>query len=153
MKHLPIRPLIAATALAAAATAAATQPFPLPVSLRPTADEFGRLTVLNANNDAKQWQYDEDEQCIFYAYSSTKDADDWVFVPVELTAGHSWLKVSVEALATGASGWYDENFELALGESPDAASMRTVLEQTVDSDEFMLYGTEFPNSISGTAGR
>ena len=151
MKHLPIRPLIAATALAAAATAAATQPFPLPVSLRPTADEFGRLTVLNANNDAKQWQYDEDEQCIFYAYSSTKDADDWVFVPVELTAGHSWLKVSVEALATGASGWYDENFELALGESPDAASMRTVLEQTVDSDEFMLYGTEFPNSISGTA--
>ena len=89
MKHLPIRPLIAATALAAAATAAATQPFPLPVSLRPTADEFGRLTVLNANNDAKQWQYDEDEQCIFYAYSSTKDADDWVFVPVELTAGHS----------------------------------------------------------------
>ena len=56
MKHLPIHPLIAATALAAAATAAATQPFPLPVSLRPTADEFGRLTVLNANNDAKQWQ-------------------------------------------------------------------------------------------------
>ena len=38
-----------------------------------------------------------------------------------------------------------------LGESPDAASMRTVLEQTVDSDEFMLYGTEFPTPISGTA--
>lgn len=133
--HLMLSAMLTASASAFAAEGD-VQPFTLPMSLRPTLAEFERFTTLNANNDTREWQFNEDENCIYYSYSSTKDADDWVFIPFELSAGDTYLKVSVEALASGVAQWYDENFELAIGGSATAASMRTILTKTVDQDTY-----------------
>ncbi len=148
-----LRSLILGATVVCAVTASAAdevQPFTLPMSLQPTQAEFDRFTTLNANNDLKEWQFNDEENFIYYAYSSTKDADDWVFIPVTLTAKDTYLKVSIEALASGASGYYDENFELAIGSAADAASMRTILTKTVDKDAFTAYETTFSNTITGT---
>lgn len=148
--HLMLSAMLTASASAFAAEGD-VQPFTLPMSLRPTLAEFERFTTLNANNDTREWQFNEDENCIYYSYSSTKDADDWVFIPFELSAGDTYLKVSVEALASGVAQWYDENFELAIGGSATAASMRTILTKTVDQDTYTPYETTFSNDITGTA--
>ena len=127
------------------------QPFTLPISLQPTQDEFDRFTIENSNNDIKTWSYDATENNLYYTASATKDADDWLFIPVTLSEKDTYLKVSVEALASGAAGWYDENFELAIGASASSSSMRTILTKTVDQDVFTAYETTFSNDIPGPA--
>ena len=127
------------------------QPFTLPMSLQPTQEEFDRFVIENTNNDSKTWSYNATDSCIYYTFSSTKDANDWVFIPVTLTSNDNYLKVSIEALASGASSWYDEKFELAIGSAASSTSMRAFLTQTVDNDAYTTYETTFSNSITGSA--
>ena len=152
MKNPFLRRLMFGISMIGAATAIAAeevQPFSLPMSLQPSQAEFDRFATLNANNDAKEWHYNEEEGYIYYSYSSTKDADDWVFIPVVLTEKDTYLKVALDALATGASGWYDESFDIAIGASADPGAMRTIMPVTVDKDIFSTFETSFPNEISG----
>ena len=153
MKMSLLKSMLCAVAVgtAASAMAADPQPFTLPMNLKPTLSEFERFTTLNANNDVREWAYDEDGSCLKYSYSSTKDADDWVFIPVTLTAADTYLKVSVDALASGAASWVDEKFQLAIGADAAAASMSVVLNQTVDKGEYTAYSTTFANTLTGTA--
>lgn len=127
------------------------QPFTLPLSLQPTQEEFDRLIIENTNNDSKTWSYNATDSCLYYTFSSTKDADDWVFIPVTLSSKDNYLKVSVEALASGASNWYDEKFEIAIGSEASPTSMHTILTNTVDNDTYTTYQTTFSNDITGTA--
>lgn len=126
------------------------QPFTLPVSLQPTLEEFGRFTLQNANRDLTEWQFSEDENCIFYSSSAVNNADDWVFIPVEFSAADTYLKISVEALATGGF-WYDESLELAVGPAAEASSMRTILTRTVELEDYSVFETTFANDVDGMA--
>lgn len=142
---------LVAMGAAATAFAAEVQPFAMPVNITPTQSEYDRFTVVNANGDLREWSFDADNSCIKYNYSSTRDADDWVFIPVTLTAADTYLKVSVEALATGASSWYDEKFEIAIGATATAADMHQVLNQTVSNGSYTTYEATFANTLTGTA--
>ena len=98
---------IAATVLVASAD---TEPFTLPMNLAPTAAEFERFARLDANNDKNQWTYDDYNACLSYKGNSNK-ANDWVFIPFKVTSSDTSLKASVDALATGADGWFYEKFK------------------------------------------
>ncbi len=147
MKNSRLRSIfLGATALCTLAAVADVQPFSLPVSVQPTQEEFDRFTILNANADVKGWTFEESH--IAYNYSSTLDADDWVFIPVNFAAADTYLKASLEAMATGDS-WYKETYELALGTQPTADAMTVVNTTVVGSDAYTTYEAMFANSVTG----
>lgn len=152
MNHYLRTMLLSAALTAASATMLAeTQPFTLPVDILPTPDEFARFTTLNANGDAKEWNFDKDKYELYYSYNSSKAADDWIFIPVTVTAADTYLKVSLEALSSGANSWYWEHFELATGTEASPEAMTVVMKDTkVDYNTFTKYETFFPNETTGT---
>lgn len=137
---------IAATALIASAE---TEPFTLPMDLAPTQAEFERFVRLDANNDGNQWTFDDYNGCISYK-GNKNTGNDWVFIPFEVSSSDTNLKASVEALATGANGWYYEKFELAVGNEATPESMTVILTKEVDTASYAEVSESFTNSVSGT---
>ena len=137
---------IAATALVASAD---TEPFTLPMNLAPTAAEFERFARLDANNDGNQWTYNDYNACLSYK-GNNKNANDWVFIPFKVTSSDTSLKASVDALATGADNWYNEKFELAVGNEATPEAMTVILSKEVDTSTYAEVAASFTNSISGT---
>lgn len=137
---------IAATAIIANA---ATEPFPLPMDLPPTAAEFEKFVRLDANSDENQWIFDENNGCISYKGNKNK-ANDWVFIPFAVSSSDTNLKASVEALATGANGWIFEKFELAVGDEATPEAMTVILTKEVQTASYAAVETSFTNSTGGT---
>lgn len=137
---------IAATALIASAE---TEPFTLPMNLAPTEAEFERFVRLDANNDGNQWTFDDYNGCLSYK-GNKNTGNDWVFIPFEVSSSDTNLKASVDALATGAAGWYYEKFELAVGNEATPESMTVILTKEVDTASYAEVSESFSNSTSGT---
>ena len=71
------------TFMAAAATVAATAQDIYKTDFS-TEDEFLKWTVIDANEDNTTWKFDAEgsQSHVYYPYSATNQADDWLVSPV-----------------------------------------------------------------------
>ncbi len=84
-------------------------------------DNFGLHTVLDVNGDGKTWNYNESKGCTVYLYSTSSDADDWLFSPgIKLEGGKAY-KIKVMAASNSAN--YPERIEVKAGTTPSVAGM------------------------------
>lgn len=87
-------------------------------------DEFAKWTVIDANADGVTWIYDAEgsQSKVFYAYSSSNDADDWFISPeiMPTTTG----KLMVKYTTYGTS--YGEKLEVYTGATPTVEGMTTL---------------------------
>ena len=70
------------TFMAAAATVAATAQDIYKTDFS-TEDEFQKWTVIDANEDGATWKFDAEgsQSHVYYPYSATNQADDWLVSP------------------------------------------------------------------------
>lgn len=111
------------------------QPLSLPLSIRPTAEEFLLMTTTDANGDGYGWHYvgevtDPDFPCLDsdYSHSLTEPADDWLFLPpVVLDDTEAFYNFKLWAKGRMTQLQPDEYFEVFLGTQPLAESMTQCL--------------------------
>lgn len=107
----------------------------LPLSIRPTEEEFLLMTTLDANGDGYGWHYvgdvtDPDFPCLDsdYSHSQTEPADDWLFLPpVMLDNTESFYNFTLWAKGRMTQLQPDEYFEVCIGKEPLPEAMITVL--------------------------
>ena len=95
-------------------------PYPLPMSIEPTEDEFNWCKVINVNGDEKTWEFYTygSQNSVRYSYNSTKEADDWFVLPVvQLEKGV--YQFSLDA----TPGYSKESYEIGLGKEATAESL------------------------------
>lgn len=115
------------------------QPLSEPVSLTPTAQQVKLFTLINNNNDTKEWTYDESEKAFWLQYSSSMASDDYIVLPPVLISDISkFHKFSFDAWVEGMSFWgmtftYPETLEVWIGKEPTAEGLTTMVMST---DEF-----------------
>lgn len=110
-------------------------PYTLPVSFTPTEKESRVFTVVNANNDNKSISFEYVDlgsstfSAFAYSYSSSNDADDWLFLPaVAFTDINAVYEFDFNAFKEQK---YQENFEVKLCTAPDpATAISTLIEDT-----------------------
>lgn len=107
------------------ATRKCPTPMTLPVTLTPDEDEFLWCQVINSNDDTNTWEYcstgtPEPEGGAFrYNYSWTKNADDWLILPVtEFPAGAFEVTVS-----TGTK-FSAESYEICWASEPTPEALQ-----------------------------
>ncbi len=85
-----------------------------------TEDEFKKWTVIDANGDGTTWKFDTggSQSHVFYTYSSSNQANDWLISP-ELTAAKTG-KVMVNYTTYGTS--YGEKMVVYTGNSTDTTA-------------------------------
>ena len=99
-------------------------PFSLPADFTFNADILDLCTIVNSNNDNFQWNYDSQKAAMYYSYGS-KDADDWLFLPMtSFTDTNALYEVAVSAFTR--MEFYNEAFEIGYGTSPDPSAMTVV---------------------------
>lgn len=90
-----------------------------------SADALNLWTIIDVNNDTKTWKYQTSSKSVYYGYSSTKDADDWLITPpIKLKAGITY-KLTYKTKA--ASATYPESLKVTLGDGSSASAQTTVL--------------------------
>lgn len=115
------------------------QPLSEPVSLTPTAQQVKLFTLINNNNDTKEWTYDESEKAFWLQYNSRMASDDYIVLPPVLISDVSkFHKFSFDAWVEGMSFWgmtftYPETLEVWIGKEPTAEGLTTMVMST---DEF-----------------
>lgn len=116
--------------------------FNLPVSLAPTSAEASNFIILDCNGDEKTWTSTGAK--MQYSYHSRNNADDWFFIPINLTEADGLLSVSYKANVQSS---YPECFEVAFGAEPTPSAMQ-VFE---DVDNFKeTQGQAFSNIVAIT---
>lgn len=94
-----------------------TTVYSVPVTFKPTAEQFSKCTVLDNNGDSKTWTLDQggtDNACFKYTFSSSNVADDWCFLPpVEMIQGQ--YKITY----TYKTNNYNENFVIFIGQGTE----------------------------------
>lgn len=110
--------LLTATFLAASAAMDAQNYYSTDFS---SEEEFGKWTVVDANADGATWKYDGDgsQSKVYYPYSATNQADDWLISP-EITVPESG-KVMVSYITYGTS--YGESMEVYTGSGNTVGDM------------------------------
>lgn len=80
------------------------------------ADEFAKWTVVDANNDGVTWVYDAEgsQSKVFYAYSSSNVADDWLISPAITPTATGKLMVQYTTYGTS----YGEKLAVYTGNAP-----------------------------------
>lgn len=110
--------LLTLTALAASVAASAQTFYSTDFA---TEDEFGKWTVIDSNGDGATWKFDADgsQSHVYYPYSATNVADDWLISPAitPTTTG----KVMVKYTTYGTS--YGEKLEVYTGANPTVEGM------------------------------
>ncbi|RRD02762.1 choice-of-anchor J domain-containing protein [Prevotella sp. OH937_COT-195] len=112
-----------------------------------TEEKFGELTVIDANNDSKTWEYYVSQKCAAYKYHSTNQGDDWLITPgIKLVAGKSY-NFSVELAAGLAS--FPESFEIKMVKADDTPTANAlnggteiVTKKTIENNKYTAYGKE-----------
>ena len=88
-----------------------------------TEDEFKQWTVIDSNGDDKTWSFSADAtpSKVFYSYSSTKQADDWLISPDITPTEDGPLMVKY----TYKGSYYGENMEVYTGQghTPEAVNI------------------------------
>lgn len=103
------------------------QPFNLPVSFEPDAQEAGLFTIIDNNNDAKAWTYNapaEGAPDFRITYNSRLASDDYLILPpVIINDTKNLCEFTFNAWA--GSTTYVEKLEVWIGQENTAAGMTT----------------------------
>lgn len=87
------------------------------------------VTIIDANNDGRTWQYDAANKCARMMYSLTLDMDDWIVTPpLYLEKGKAYTFSS--DFRNYDATKYPEKAEVKMGRQPTAAAMTTTLVET-----------------------
>lgn len=114
------------------------QPLNEPVYLTPSAQEAGLFTLINNNNDAKAWTYNESEEAFSLQYNSAKASDDYIVLPPVLISDNSkFHKFSFDSWVYAMEFWgmtftYPERMEVWIGQEPTAEGLTTKVMTTED---------------------
>ena len=83
-----------------------------------TEEEFNSWVVVNANNDDKTWTFDAagDPGRVFYSYSGSSAADDWLISPAITSTETGTLAINI--IVKGSS--YTEKLEVFYGSAQTA---------------------------------
>ena len=86
-----------------------------------TEEEFNSWVVVNANNDDKTWTFDAagDPGRVFYSYSGSSAADDWLISPAITSTETGTLAINI--IVKGSS--YTEKLEVFYGSAQTAEAM------------------------------
>lgn len=98
-----------------------------------TEDEFNSWTIINANNDDRQWFWEGNDLAACYRMSTEQAADDWYISPtISLTSGKQYtLKAKM--------GIYHstENITITMGKGNTVESQNIILLDTAYTDPYM----------------
>lgn len=124
--------------------------FDLPLALEPTQEEASRFIILDENDDDSTWAwYGSDANGMMrYTYSSFYAADDWFFIPVNLTESDTNLYFSC---LCRDQLYFPEKFSVGIGAAPTPSAMTILGERDVTVSEWQPYELIFNNSIVGEA--
>lgn len=119
--------------------------FDVPVKMVFTSEDvFNLHTVLNSNCDDRTWTYYE--QCASYEYSSTNDADDWLFSPsIKLEAGKVY---PFDAQLTASETW-PEKLEILYGQGGTVEAMTEVILEPTDISGFTNLNALLKPTVTG----
>lgn len=94
-----------------------------------TESEFQKWTPIDANNDGTTWKFDEggSQSKVFYPYSATNQADDWLISPEITATGAQRVMVSYTTYGTS----YGEAMSVYTGNAPTVEGM-TQLQASYD---------------------
>lgn len=93
-----------------------------------TMESLDLCTVINANNDDKEWTATVNG--VQLNYSRTNDADDWIIAPpIHLKAGYQY---SVIVRGRSSSTFYPERLEVKYGTAPTVEAMTGVVLEPVE---------------------
>lgn len=99
-------------------------PYSIPVTFEPTEKESRVFTVYDSNGDDNTIIFDyrwDNTPMFLYQYSSTEDADEWLFLPaISFTDSKIAYQFSMNAFK---SQIYEESFEVKLCTSPTPSSV------------------------------
>ena len=93
------------------------------------ASSFDDLTIINANDDIKEWEYQDGKACLYY--NANEAADDWLILPgMNMSEGMGYT-IKFEAWAH-IGNQYPERIEVKYGMAPTVEGMTdVVMEPTV----------------------
>lgn len=110
------------------------QPFNLPVSFEPTAQEASLFTIIDNNSDNKAWTYNAPSQGapdFRISYNSRLASDDYLILPpVIINDTKNLCEFTFNAWAGSTS--YVEKLEVWIGQENTAAGMTTKILDTTD---------------------
>lgn len=93
-----------------------------------TGDDILPFTVIDSNNDANTWSWNE-SGCAYIGYSWQNDMNDWlVSAPVKLEAGKAY-RLAIDARGEAN---YKDHFEVKMGSQANVDAMVTALIDTVE---------------------
>lgn len=85
-----------------------------------TEEEFNQWTVVDSNGDEKTWQFDSySSPYVFYSYSGSNAADDWMISPAVSVTQDGTLAV----MYTVKGSSYTEKMEVMYGNAPTVEAM------------------------------
>lgn len=89
-----------------------------------TSAGFGKMTIIDANNDGNTWMYNMQEKYILYNYNLS-EADEWAITPsINLVAGRLYY---VGCTVNAGSLYDSEHMEAKWGKSPTVAGLSNEL--------------------------
>lgn len=127
--------------------------FELPVSFAPTPEEFGLMTVYDANHDGSTWRYNTTMNAASTSYILDPDSnmDDYLFLPpVNLPDADKYYSLSFETgLLDGA--YTEEYVEAVVATAPTAAAVKSVVIGKFKPTACPDYGNDYSdwNQLSG----
>lgn len=124
--------------------------FAEPCSFTPTEDQMPLFTFINANNDAREWQFTYNGLQIIHNLEI--DADDWIILPgIVITDTEHLHKFSM--IAYNSSSSMPERFEVKVGTAPTVEAMtQTVIPETIVTDATWRDNNEFAGNFSINEG-
>ncbi len=121
---------------------------PLGYLIEPDEDEFVWSEVINSNEDALTWTFEnqylpsgnEYNGAFYYYYSSSNKADDWIIVPAYSTEGHAALRLSFDV----ATKTDTESLEIGVSSTPTIESLQ---ENIIWNDQELYTNSKFENRV------
>lgn len=114
-----------------------------------SSDDVNGWTIIDANNDTKEWTYDAYEQSMKMSYNGSEAMDDWLITPaLQLEAGKLY---TISFDTKSASSTYVEKIEVKYGTENTAGAMTEVaVEPTVvDWTDFQSISVEIVPAEAG----
>ncbi|MCF0184053.1 MAG: hypothetical protein HUK01_06935 [Bacteroidaceae bacterium] len=99
-----------------------------------TVESLNEMTIIDANKDARTWDFSADQSVVRYNYNYERSADDWLVTPgIRLKAGVIY-RFATDFKARRASDV--EGVEVMMGDAPTAEAMTVgVIERTEIANE------------------
>lgn len=110
----------------------AGQPYTVPVTIVPTAEQVDLCQVVDANNDHKGWYYSAVDKQFVCSYTSVGegDVDDWVFMPaIAFDDTETYYLLTYQA-GLFTDSFLEESIEICIGKKPTVEAMtQTIVEE------------------------